>query len=63
MIFFLELFGSVSQGVRSLIEPREFMIGRTGGHANRLMVDSWVIRLGLPFHNGSTAIRVSWSQQ
>ena len=54
--------GSVSQAVRPLIEPREFMIGRTGGHAHRLMVDSWVLRLGMPFRGGSSAIRCSWSQ-
>ena len=53
---------SMSQGIRPLIEPREFMLGRTGGHANRLLVDSWVVRMGTPFRGGSTALRCVWSQ-
>ena len=55
--------GNVNQGVLPLIEPRKFMIGRTGGHSYGLMVDSWVIRLGMPFRGGSSAIRCSWSQR
>ena len=50
--------GSVSQGIRPIIEPREFMVGRTSGG----MVDSWVVRTGELFRDGSSCIRVSWRQ-
>ena len=56
--------GSISQGVRPLIEPREFTMGRTGGAANKFLVDSWVVRLAMPFrHTGMTATRCVWSQK
>ncbi len=56
--------GSISQGVRPLIEPRLFTMGRTGGAANKYLVDSWVIRLAMPFRGtGMTATRCVWSQK
>ncbi len=37
-----QVSGNINQGVRPLIEPREFTMGRTGGRANKYLVDSWV---------------------
>ncbi len=54
--------GNINEDMRALIEPREFQLGRTGGKLHGLVVDSWVIRNSC-FANGSTAIRVPWSQR
>jgi TraM recognition site of TraD and TraG len=55
--------GNVNQGIRALIEPREFMIGRTGGKVNNYIADSWLIRSGQLFRDGNSCIRVPWSQR
>jgi TraM recognition site of TraD and TraG len=55
---------SIQQGVRSLAESREFSILKTGGHANKLMVEGWIVKTGSPFSGGlGNAIKVTFSQR
>lgn len=53
-----------TQHVESLLQNRAFMTGlRTGGPDNGYMADAWVIRSGMPFHNGLNYILVGFSQR
>jgi hypothetical protein len=49
--------------VRALVEARMFTIGRTGGPDNDFCCDCYVIRSGLPFHNGLNVIRTFFRQR
>jgi type IV secretory pathway TraG/TraD family ATPase VirD4 len=54
---------STKQGVRKILENREFMQGlRTGGPENGFIVDGIVVRSGEPFSNGEAWMRVEFNQ-
>jgi hypothetical protein len=56
--------GSFSQQYQSVLEPNLFMNGlRTGGPANRYVVDAIVIKSGEPFASGNNFQWVSFSQR
>jgi hypothetical protein len=55
---------STRQGIRKILEHREFMQGfRTGGPENDYIVDGLVVRSGTPFSNGEAYIKVAFSQR
>jgi hypothetical protein len=56
--------GNFSQQYTDVLEPAVFMNGlRTGGLANRYMVDAIVIKSGEPFANGKNYLWTSFSQR
>lgn len=56
--------GSFSQHYESVVQPNVFMNGlRTGGAANRFVVDAIAVRSGEPFSDGKNFMWVSFSQR
>jgi len=56
--------GSFSQHYEDVLQPNVFMNGlRTGGPANRFVVDAIVIKSGEPFANGKNFMWTSFSQR
>jgi hypothetical protein len=57
--------GSMSETMRPVMEPREFMHGfRTGGKLNDYLCDAILIRSGEPFKsNGENFLRLAFSQK
>jgi hypothetical protein len=57
--------GSLSETMRPLMEPKEFMHGfRTGGRLSGYLCDAVLVRSGEPFNsNGGNSLRVAFIQK
>jgi hypothetical protein len=54
---------SFSTHMEPALEEREFMVGRTGGPANRFLADAILLRSGEPFVGGNNFLKVVFSQK
>jgi type IV secretory pathway TraG/TraD family ATPase VirD4 len=54
--------GNFNQSFESTLQANAFLHGRTGGEANGLMCDAFVIRSGEPFASGENWVQTTFSQ-
>ena len=55
--------GSFSEQYQPVLRSRDFMVGRTGGPANKKLVDAVVVRSDRAFSNGKHYLKVAFKQR